>query len=194
MAHPQHRVPYLMHGLAPIAAAMDVNRVVAPPRRRSDCYCPKGLADYRERFVPRDHPSWKETYVNGDLITWMIQTEEGLKDPGRARREFARPYSRINTLAGSRGIVEDYAWARPDGRARRPRTGRRRPRLARLRRLPQGVRPLAVAEGRVDDDAANNGGHGGLDYVLQWRTVQWMLGWCPTSTSTTPRPGARRSR
>ena len=27
---------------------------------------------------------------------------------------------------------------------------------------------------KVGDDAANNGGHGGMDYVLQWRTVQLM--------------------
>src|SRR5690606_655843 len=27
---------------------------------------------------------------------------------------------------------------------------------------------------KVGDDAANNGGHGGMDYILQWRTVQLM--------------------
>ncbi|MET9931260.1 gfo/Idh/MocA family oxidoreductase, partial [Streptomyces sp. NPDC006324] len=27
---------------------------------------------------------------------------------------------------------------------------------------------------KIGDDAENNGGHGGMDYVLQWRTVQLM--------------------
>lgn len=26
----------------------------------------------------------------------------------------------------------------------------------------------------MGDDAAGNGGHGGMDYVMQWRTVQLM--------------------
>jgi hypothetical protein len=27
---------------------------------------------------------------------------------------------------------------------------------------------------KVGDDAANNGGHGGMDYILQWRIIQQM--------------------
>ncbi|CAM5675023.1 hypothetical protein STENM223S_06193 [Streptomyces tendae] len=83
-----------------------------------------------------------------------------------------RPYSRINTLAGSRGIVEDYAGPAPTG--------------ARVYVEPDhSGHTWRDFEGyrkeydhwlwqKVGDDAANNGGHGGMDYVLQWRTVQLM--------------------
>jgi hypothetical protein len=110
---------YAMHGLAPIAAAMDVNRGDRMTTLRATATAPRGLADYRARFVPRDHPSWKETYINGDLVTCLIETARG------------------------RTIRAEH-----DVSPRLRRTGPQRPHLARLRGLPQGVRPLAVAEGR----------------------------------------------
>ncbi len=47
---------YAMHGLAPIAAAMDINRGDRMTTLRATATEPKGLADYRARFVPRNHP------------------------------------------------------------------------------------------------------------------------------------------
>ena len=63
LAHPQHRQSfYAMHGLAPIAAAdgrqprRPLDHAEARPRPQ-----PKGLADYRERFMPpRVTRSWNE--------------------------------------------------------------------------------------------------------------------------------------
>ncbi|MFF0677174.1 Gfo/Idh/MocA family protein [Streptomyces tendae] len=163
---------YPMHGLAPIAAAMDVNRGDRMTTLRATATAPKGLADYRARFVLRDHPSWKETYINGDLVTCMIETAKGRTIRAEHDVSSPRPYSRINTLAGSRGIVEDYAGPAPTG--------------ARIYVEPDhGGHTWRDFETyhkeydhwlwqKVGDDAANNGGHGGMDYVLQWRTVQLM--------------------
>ncbi|MET4001417.1 putative dehydrogenase [Arthrobacter sp. UYCu511] len=60
---------YAMHGLAPIAAAMDINRGDRMKTLSATATLAKGLADYRARFVPKGHRSWNETYVNGDLVT-----------------------------------------------------------------------------------------------------------------------------
>ncbi|MFB9165686.1 Gfo/Idh/MocA family protein [Arthrobacter psychrochitiniphilus] len=68
---------YAMHGLAPIAAAMDINRGDRMKTLSATATTAKGLADYRARFVPKGHRSWNETYVNGDLVTCMISTEKG---------------------------------------------------------------------------------------------------------------------
>lgn len=92
---------YPMHGLAPIAAAMDVNRGDRMTTLRATTTAPKGLADYRARFVPRDHPSWKETYINGDLVTCMIETAKGRTVRAEHDVSSPRPYSRINTLAAA---------------------------------------------------------------------------------------------
>ncbi|MFD3724146.1 Gfo/Idh/MocA family protein [Streptomyces sp. NPDC058671] len=164
---------YAMHGLAPIAAAMDINRGDRMTTLRATATAPKGLADYRERFVPRNHPSWRETYVNGDLVTCLIDTAKGRVIRAEHDVSSPRPYSRINTLAGSRGIFEDYAgvlsagggrvYVEPDhgGHAWRDFGSYRKEFDHWLWR-------------KIGDDAANNGGHGGMDYVLQWRTVQLM--------------------
>ncbi|GAA2264809.1 glycosyl hydrolase family 109 protein [Streptomyces ruber] len=163
---------YPMHGLAPIAAAMDINRGDRLTTLRATATAPRGLADYRERFVPGDHTSWRETYINGDLVTCLIETAKGRTIRAEHDVSAPRPYSRINTLAGSRGIVEDYAGTGPTG--------------ARVYLEPDHTGHTWHDFGRyrqehdhwlwrkVGDDAAGNGGHGGMDYVLQWRTVQSM--------------------
>ncbi|MGW8354754.1 Gfo/Idh/MocA family protein [Streptomyces wedmorensis] len=164
---------YAMHGLAPIAAAMDINRGDRMTTLRATATEPKGLADYRARFVDRSHPSWNETYVNGDLVTCLIDTAQGRVIRAEHDVSSPRPYSRINTLAGSRGIFEDYAGVVSSGGGRiyvEPDHG------------GHSWRDFGSYRKEFDhwlwkkigDDAANNGGHGGMDYVLQWRTVQQM--------------------
>ncbi|NKI39850.1 Gfo/Idh/MocA family protein [Streptomyces physcomitrii] len=162
---------YPMHGLAPIAAAMDINRGDRMATLTATASAPKGLADYRERFVPKGHPSWKETYIEGDLTTCMIQTANGRTIRAEHDVSSPRPYSRINTLAGSRGLFEDYAGDDPTG--------------ARVYFEPdhsddvwRGFAPYREEHEhwlwRELADEAENGGHGGMDYVMQWRIVQSM--------------------
>lgn len=162
---------YPMHGLAPIAAAMDINRGDRMLTLQATATAPRGLADYRERHVPRDHPSWKEEYVNGDLITCMISTQQGRVIRAEHDVSSPRPYSRINSLAGSRGIMEDYV---PVGAAG-----------ARVYVEPDhsghSWRDFTSYRDEFDHwlwktvgSQPNPGGHGGMDYILQWRVIQQM--------------------
>ncbi|QKW06672.1 Gfo/Idh/MocA family oxidoreductase [Streptomyces sp. NA04227] len=162
---------YPMHGLAPIAAAMDINRGDRFATLSATATEPKGLADYRERFVPKGHPSWKETYVEGDLTTCLIKTENGRLIRAEHDVSSPRPYSRINTLAGSRGIFEDYTGTDETG--------------ARIYFEPDHSghewRGFAAYQKEYDHwlwvkngEDAENGGHGGMDYIMQWRIVQAM--------------------
>lgn len=162
---------YPMHGLAPIAACMDINRGDRLTTLKATATEPKGLADYRERNVAKDHVSWNETYINGDLITCMIDTAQGRTIRAEHAVSAPRPYSRINSLVGSRGLVEDYV------------TG---PTGARIYLEPdhggdtwRDFQPYQKEFDhwlwkKIGDDAEHNGGHGGMDYVLQWRIVQQM--------------------
>ncbi len=194
---------YPMHGLAPIAAAMDINRGDRMLTLRATATAPRGLADYRERFIPRDHRSWKETYINGDLVTCMIETAKGRVIRAEHDVSSPRPYSRINSLAGSRGIMEDYVGGGSTG--------------ARVYAEPDhsghAWRDFAPMRAEFDhwlwkklEDEAENGGHGGMDYILQWRIVQQMRAglvpdidvydsavWCspvPLSVTSLKRDGA----
>ena len=157
---------YAMHGLAPIAADMDINRGDRMTTLRAFETEPKGLADYRERNIPRDHPSWNETYLKGDLTTCMIGTHRGRVIRAEHDVSSPRPYSRINSLAGSRGIVEDYPariYFEPDHGGHSWRDF-----------APYQQEFDHWLWRKVGDDAEENGGHGGMDYILQWRIVQQM--------------------
>ncbi|GAA0232346.1 hypothetical protein GCM10010492_33820 [Saccharothrix mutabilis subsp. mutabilis] len=159
---------YHMHGLAPVAAAMDINRGDRFTTVSATATPARGLADYRERFVPRTHPSWNETYVNGDLVTCHIRTSKGYDIRTAHDVSTPRPYSRINSIAGTRGIFEDYAGTASGARVyfepghtdhswRDFGTFREQYKHWLWRKFPNGV-----------------GGHGGMDGIMQWRTVQLM--------------------
>jgi len=163
---------YPMHGLAPIAAAMDINRGDRFSTLQATATEPRGLADYRERKIPKTHPSWNEKYVNGDLVTCLIETAKGRIIRAEHDVSSPRPYSRINSLAGSRGIFEDYVpvgstggrvYLEPDHGGHSWRDF-----------APYRQEHDHWLWKKIGDDAENNGGHGGMDYVLQWRIVQQM--------------------
>lgn len=156
---------YAMHGLAPIAAAMDINRGDRFTTLQATATAPKGLADYRARYVPKDHPSWQEEYVNGDLVTCLMNTERGRILRAEHDVSSPRPYSRINSIAGSRGIFEDYnarVYLEPDHSGH-----------AWANWTPYRDEFDHWIWKKVGPEAAN-AGHGGIDYLLQWRTVQTM--------------------
>ena len=162
---------YPMHGLAPIAACMDVNRGDRFATLAATATAPKGLADYRARFMPPGHESWNETYVNGDLVTCMIETAKGRVIRAEHAVSAPRPYSRINSLVGSRGIVEDYVSGSTGARA-----------YFEPDHSGDTWRDFSDYQKNFDhwlwkkvgDNPNNPGGHGGMDYVLQWRIVQQM--------------------
>ncbi|CAM5690612.1 Glycosyl hydrolase family 109 protein OS=Streptomyces glaucescens OX=1907 GN=SGLAU_29700 PE=3 SV=1 [Streptomyces glaucescens] len=102
---------YAMHGLGPVAAAMDINRGDRMTVLRATATEPKGLAEYRQRFVPRSHPSWKETYVNGDLVTCLIDTARG-RVIAPSTTSARRAPTRINAGAAAASSRTTRAWRR----------------------------------------------------------------------------------
>lgn len=159
---------YHMHGLAPVATAMDINRGDRFATVAATSTPARGLADYRARFVPRTHRSWTETYVNGDLVTCHIKTAKGYDIRTEHDVSTPRPYSRINSVAGTRGIFEDYVGTTSGARVyfEPNHTGHTWRDFGPIRAEHQHWLwrkfPTPV------------GGHGGMDFIMQWRTVQLM--------------------
>ncbi|EIE98798.1 Gfo/Idh/MocA family protein [Saccharomonospora glauca] len=157
---------YSMHGLGPISACMDINRGDRFTYLTAMSSVALGLADYRERFMPPDHPSWTETYVKGDRTTILLRTDKGRLVRAEHDVSSPRPYSRINSIAGTRGLFEDYPtriYVEPDHSGHEWADAQ-----------PYLDRYDHWLWRKVGDDAENNGGHGGMDYILQWRIVQQM--------------------
>ncbi len=100
---------YPMHGLAPIAACMDINRGDRFTSLVSTSTPARGLALYREENAPPDHDSWGEEYVKGDRNITLVETALGRVIRVEHDVSHPHPYSRLNHLAGTRGSFEDFA-------------------------------------------------------------------------------------
>jgi Oxidoreductase family, NAD-binding Rossmann fold/TAT (twin-arginine translocation) pathway signal sequence len=99
---------YPTHGLGPVAAMMNINRGDKFDYLVAMSTPEMGLTRWREDHEPKDSPTWAETYVTGDLSVSLIKTAKGCTIRLEHDVSSPRPYSRINSVQGSKGIFEDY--------------------------------------------------------------------------------------
>lgn len=163
---------YPMHGLAPVSAAMDINRGDRFDRLVSVTSPAKGLALYREENMAPDHPSWEDTYISGDRNTCFIQTVNGRFIRAEHEVTTPHPYTRATTLVGTRGV-----WSEDKGIY-----------LETLGHTNHAWRDFDDSFSEYDHwlwkdiggNAEEYGGHGGGDFISIFRTVQLMrLGLTP---------------
>jgi predicted dehydrogenase len=159
---------YPTHGLGPVAAYMDLHRGDRFTHMTSMSTPALGLAEYRAAHMPPGDETWRERYVNGDVTMSLIQTARGRVIHIVHGVSNPHPYSRLNYLAGTKGVFEDYP-----------------PRIY--------LEPAQSNDewGSFDDYSAYDhwlwtdvgpgpGGHGGMDYIMLWRLVQTLrLGLAP---------------
>lgn len=99
---------YPTHGLGPVANYMNINRGDRFDYMVSMSTPARGLAAYREANTPKGDPKWTEKYIDGDLNTSLIKTAAGLTITLKHDTSNPQPYSRINTVGGTKGIFTDY--------------------------------------------------------------------------------------
>ena len=156
---------YTTHGLGPIAFMMDVNRGDKFDYMVSMSTPEMGLTKWREDHEPKDSPKWREKYVTGDLNVSLLKTSKGRTIRLEHDVSSPRPYSRINSIQGSKGIFEDY------------------PARVYVEGTPPEHRWAAIDGYKAQyehrlwrelGEKARSGGHGGMDYVMAYRLVQCM--------------------
>ena len=156
---------YPTHGLGPIAAMMNINRGDRFDYLVSMSTPEMGLSKWRSDHAPKDSPTWKETYVTGDLNISLIKTAKGRTIRLEHDVSSPRPYSRINSVQGTQGIFEDYP----------PRiyiegTGDEDRWTSIDAYKAKYEHPLWRELG----EKARAGGHGGMDYIMAYRLMQTM--------------------
>ncbi|MFJ4966446.1 Gfo/Idh/MocA family protein [Streptomyces sp. NPDC088729] len=179
---------YPNHGFGPVANYMDVNRGDRAVSIASFGTPALGLAEYREKHMPANDPSWKESYISADRTISLIQTAKGRVIRLEHDVSTPHPYSRINSLGGTRGVFEDYPeriYIEPDHTD------------------DQWADFSAYAEWDHwlwKEHANPPGGHGGMDYMMVFRVMQCMrLGLVPdfdvydAATWTAPVPLSHQS-
>lgn len=170
---------YPTHGLGPVAHYMNVNRgdrfdyltsVSSPSRMRKL---------YAEEHFPAGH-KWRELdFQAGDLSTTLIKTVLGRSIMVQWDEQLPRPYSRLNFVQGTKG-----AWGGFPNRLVLEGT------TPSVESWVQGAdlkpyyerydHPLWT---KVAGLPENNGGHGGMDFVMLWRIVYCLRNGLPLDQS-----------
>ncbi|QEU96326.1 Gfo/Idh/MocA family protein [Streptomyces kanamyceticus] len=175
---------YPNHGFGPVANYMDVNRGDRVTHISSFGTPALGLAEYRKKNMPSGDPSWKETYIESDRTISLVQTAKGRVIRLEHDVSTPHPYSRINSLGGTRGVFEDYPeriYIEPDHT--NDEWG------------DFGKYAAEFDHWLWKEHANPPGGHGGMDYIMIFRLMQTMqLGLVPdfdvydAATWTSPVP------
>lgn len=155
---------YPTHGLGPVALYLGIHagdrldHLVSMSSRE--------LALSRRRdALPADDPRRRASFACGDINTTLVRTALGRTIMVQFSMVQSRPYSRINMVAGTTGTFCDYP-----------------PRLH-LDGQPEGwvtdLQPYHERYGhplwkQLNDPARASGGHGGMDYVMNWRLIQCL--------------------
>jgi predicted dehydrogenase len=157
---------YPTHGLGPVANYMGINRGDRFDYLVSMSSPAKGFADYRAAHIPKGDPKWKEHYIDGDMNISLIKTANGLTVNLQHDTSNPQPYSRMNEIAGTKGLFKDYP---PriyfDGQPGGEEWG------SIDKYKAEYEHPLWKKEG---DIARKLGGHGGMDFLECYRLLECM--------------------
>jgi hypothetical protein len=159
---------YPTHGLGPVANYMSIQRGDRFDYMVSMSTPARGLEAYRKEHVDQSNPHWKDKYINGDLNTSLIKTANGLNIILKHDVSNPQPYSRVNTIAGTKGIFADYP---PRIYFDGDKGSKGEEAWGSIDKYNEYQHPLWKAEGEI---AKKIGGHGGMDYIMLYRLLQCM--------------------
>ncbi len=165
---------YPTHGLGPVCQVMNINRgdkmdyLVSVS---SDDFMmgemAKNLAakdDYYKQFVGKP--------FNGNMNTTTIRTNKGKTIMVQHDVTSPRPYSRIHLVSGTKGTAQKYPLP---GRISNSHQGWLSE--AEFKSLEEKYTPPIIK--KVGELAKQVGGHGGMDFLMDWRTIDCLRNGLP---------------
>jgi predicted dehydrogenase len=156
---------YPMHGLGPIAHALNIHRGDRMEYLVSMSSGQFGLTAYAKKKFGEDSDYALAEYAKGDMNTTLIKTAKGKTIMIQHDVTSPRPYSRIHMLSGTKGFVQK--WPRrgitlePDGHMWLSDED--------MDSLLQVYEHPIVRE--VGEKAREVGGHGGMDFIMDYRLI-----------------------
>jgi hypothetical protein len=161
---------YPTHGLGPVAQYMGIGRGDQFKFLVSMSSPEKGLSKWRDDRNPNNGRQAGEKYLCGDMNTSLIKTELGRTIMLQHDVCSPRPYSRINALCGSGAIFHDYparlSINEPQQYGLAAGNSEEWLSDADMQKMrDRFTHPLW----RKLSERAKNSGHGGMDFVENWR-------------------------
>jgi hypothetical protein len=122
---------------------------------------------YAEKNFPTDHKWNKAPFVCGDINTSIVRTVNGRTIMVQWDEQLPRPYTRHNLLQGTKGVWGGFPnRCVIEGESQSTDSWDQRDALNKF--FEKYEHPMWS---QVANDPANQGGHGGMDFVMLWRIV-----------------------
>ena len=99
---------YPTHGLGPLAWYTNLGRGNRMEYMVSMSSKARGMNLFAKEHLPEDHPYRQRDYINGDVNSSLIKTTNGETLIIKHDTDLPRPYSRVNLVQGTRGIVRGF--------------------------------------------------------------------------------------
>jgi predicted dehydrogenase len=157
---------YPTHGIGPVAQWLDINRGNQFDYLTSMATKSRGLNLWAAEQIGPNSPEAKQNYSLGDVVTTLIRTKSGQTIVITHDTDSPRPYSRNILLQGTKGLVRKYPEQRIYVEGRSPND--RWEDLQTYR--AQYDHPLWKGL----DERAAGAGHGGMDYIEDYRLIQCL--------------------
>jgi len=168
---------YPTHGLGPVAQMFGINRGDRMEYLTSMSTNQEGMSLYAREKFGEDSQEARQHYELGDMNTTMVRTARGKTIMIQHDTTSPRPYSRIHLVSGTRGIAMKW----PDRRiALEPNAHQWLGQEEFDQMLKNFEHPLAR---RVGELARQVGGHGGMDFIMDWRLIYCLRNGLPLDQS-----------
>lgn len=166
---------YPTHGLGPVAQTLGVGRGDQLKFLVSMSSPERSLTQYRNAHQPNGGRHAGEKYVCGDMNTSLIKTAQGRTIMVQHDVVSPRPYSRINAVCGTAATFFDYparlAVDAPQQYGLSAQNSEDWLNDADLAEMRERFKhPLW----RQLEERAKGGGHGGMDFVMNWRLMDCL--------------------
>ena len=167
---------YCTHGLGPICQYMGVNRGDRFDYLVSLESCQAGFEEYAKAKYPKGDWRAAEKIQMGDMNTTLIRTARGRSILVQHDVSTPRPYNRLNTITGTRGILTDYpfrvGWEDEPGKGVHKYFDEKRTASVR----EEMMHPLWRQAGKLAQEV---GGHDGMDLIMDLRWAYCMQNGLP---------------
>ncbi|MCU0362910.1 MAG: Gfo/Idh/MocA family oxidoreductase [Bacteroidales bacterium] len=163
---------YPTHGLGPVCQALNINRGDRMDYLSSVSTNDFSMAQRQSELLKNDqfYGEWKDSSFRGNMNTTIIKTVLGKSIMVQHDVSSEQPYSRIHLVKGTQGMAVKY-----------PRAlialGERWSDEEQMKVIWEKYTPEIIR--RVGEMAKKVGGHGGMDFIMDWRLIDCLRNGLP---------------
>jgi len=164
---------YPTHGLGPICQAMDINRGDKMEYLTSMSSNDFQMENKANEMAATDefYKPYANHHYRGNMNTSLIRTAKGRTIMVQHDVTSTRPYSRIHLLSGTKGVAQKYPLP---GRIS---TSHEWMKEEELMAVTEKYTPEIIRH--VGEEAKKVGGHGGMDFIMDWRLIDCLRNGLP---------------